>query len=1008
MQKTLNIKLLGETTITLENEPVSGLRSRTAEALLIYLACEQRPFSRQYLAEFFWEARDPEQSAANLRAALSMLRKQVGDHLHVTRQTVAFNSGAPYRLDVAEFLAAAEETKGEESETNAAAWETAVSTYGGVFLKGFSLRDSRGFEEWALLKREHLQQQALLLLRRLLRRQLSDGRSDAALTTADKLLRLNPLSEWAHHQKMILLARSGQRQAALVQYQTCCTLLQDELGVEPGPETAALAERLRRAGQVPRHNLPPPPTLFVGREQELDELNRQLTDPNCRLLTIIGPGGMGKTRLALAGARRLIPTGYFLNGIRFVPLADASTPAHIPSLIAAAAGVALKGDAPPGEQAAAALANEEMLLVLDNMEHLLEGSAGDETAAFLARLLAAAPLVTLLVTSRRRLYLREERLFDLTGLDVPAGVDRKAAMQCSAVQLFMQTAASVRRHFRPTSDDIAAMVDICRTLGGMPLGIELAAAWLRHMPCPAIAQTLHTGIDLLTTSLRNVPDRHRSLTAVFDHSWRLLTDGERQIFARLSLFRGGFTAEAAQAVAKAAPHDLNALVDHSLLRRENGRYTLHDLLRQYAAGRLAQDSDEAALRQAHAAFFLTFLAGQGSGEEIGQRRAIRAELPNIRAAWQWTAVHGDPDALLPAATTLHNFYSAESAFHEGIQLFSDTLGMTENEPGNTAKRDPLLRADLLGRKARMHIHVGQLDAARRALDEAILVMRQVEDPGRFATLLGYVAITAFYAGEFEQAITLAQESLQTAVAGGDGDGQAFAASFLGSCHKALGNYAAAADYFHRSVAVYEQMGDDLGRAMTLNNLGNLAQAQGDYAAAQAYYLTCSRLFQENNHLHGAATTLANAGRLARKLGDLTQAAALLEESLQMKREQQDGRGTAVALIGLADVSLAAGDGAAARVYLHEGLALARQTGDVKLALEGTAIAGAMANWVDQDLRWAARLLAFVFNHPALTQEVREQVALLQASFTLDVWEAASEWAGKQTVEGVIGSVIGAA
>ena len=983
----LTLNLLGEVTICLGDESILGLRSRTAEALLIYLACEQRPFSRQYLAEFFWEARNPEQSAANLRAALSMLRKQVGDYLLITRQTVAFNGDLPYRLDVVEFTTAA--ARLQTAVTSAvpagpqeiAALETAVALYGGAFLNGYALRESRDFEEWNLVKREQLQQQATLLLRRLIAALLAAGRSAAALDHADHLLRLNPFSEWAHRQKMLALARGGQLQAALRQYQRCQALLLDEFGAKPNPETAALAGRIRAAAQAPRHNLPPAPTPFIGRAPELADLEAQLLNPACRLLTIIGPGGAGKTRLALEAARRLIPSGYFLNGLRFIPLADAAAPDLIPNLIAAELGLALQGNAPPAEQLAAALAGQELLLVLDNLEHLMEGETAAATADLLANLLAKAPLVTLLVTSRSRLYLREERLFDVSGLDLPAEGASHDALQTGAVQLFLQTAQSIQRHFSPSEADLAAIVAICRTLEGLPLGIELAAVWLPQLSCAAIADKLRASSALLATSLRNVPARHRSLTAVFDHSWALLPPARQAIFARLALFRGGCTAAAAQAIAGASLDDLAALGAQSLLRQESGRYTLHELLRHYAAEKLAQSDAATAVAQAHAAYFFDYLSKQGSGEEMGQRQAIRTELANIRAAWETTAAHGNEAALLPAAATLHNFYSAESRFHEGIDVFQYALEPPDR-PKETAVAGDMalsaqLRADLLGRKARLHIHVGQLEAARQALDGAMQALQQVDDPDRLATILGYVAITAFYAGEFPRAILLAEESLALATTHGDQDGVAFALNFLGSCHKALGDYAAAADAFTRAVTAYEQLGDELGQAMTLNNLGNLAQAQGDLSTARAHYTTCSRLFQKHNHNHGAATTLANAGRLALRQGDYAQARRQLAESLALKQALNDARGMGVALAGLGAVSVATGAYAQARDELVRALELAQKSGDAKLAVEALA---PLAAWHGRqgDRQTAAQLVAFVRAHQAASQEIREQIEKVAA------------------------------
>ena len=983
----LTFKLLGEATIALNNSPVTEIGSRTAEALLIYLACEQRPFARQYLAELFWEERDPEQSAANLRAALSMLRKQVGDYLIVTRQTAAFNSELPHHLDINEFTTTADggrRTTDGEPLSAVYRLSSAVALYAGDFLDGFYLRESRAFEEWSLLKREQLQQQAILLLRRLLADPAVMQDATTALAYASQLLALNPFSEYAYQQKITALARSGQLRAALQQYQACRAWLQAELGVEPGPETAALAQRIERASQTPRHNLPPAPTPFVGRAQELADLQARLIDPRYRLLTLIGSGGAGKTRLALEAARRLVATGYFLNGLRFISLVNADAPGQIPPLVAAELGLTLQGEGTLSDQLAAALAGEEMLLILDNLEHLMEGAAGDETADLLARLLGQAPLLTLLVTSRRRLQLQEEWLFDVSGLALPEAnaADATAADATSAdsIQLFLQTAERMQRHFQATADDLTAVVRLCRALEGLPLGIELAAGWLRQLSCAEIARQLDESMALLATDLRNVPARQRSMTAVFDYSWSLLPDRARQLLARLSIFRGGFTAVAAQATTGAGTADLALLVDHSLLRVVDGRYTLHELLRQYAADRLEALGENETIAQAHAAYFLDYLQGQGEGEKAGQRQAIRLELANIRAAWETAVSQEDEAALLQAAGTLHNFYSAESRFQEGIALFQGALrreGRRAKEEGGRANNwpPPVLQADLLGRTARMQIHIGQVKTAGRTLDSALAALSQVDDPARQSTLLGYVAITAYYAGEFARAAALAEESRALAERLGDQDGVAFALTFLGSCHKSRGDYAAAADSFHRAVAVYEQMGDDLGKGMALNNLGNLAQAQGDFAAAQDYYLTCSRIFQEQEHLHGASTTLSNAGRLALRQGAYEQARQLLTESLQLKRALNDGRGEGVALAGLGAVSTRLGEYTRAWGELQGALQLARQSGDDKLAVE--VLLPLAAYYGEQgELARAGQLLAFVQGHQAAVAEIREEAAQL--------------------------------
>jgi DNA-binding SARP family transcriptional activator/predicted ATPase len=968
----LTFHLLGEVTIALDNRPISSLGSRSAEALLIFLACDRRPLARELLAELFWPERNPEQSAANLRAALSMLRKQVGDYLLVTRQTVAFNSALPFRIDAETFQQAA-----ESADTPLAAARIVLEQYGGDFLHGFFLRDSFAFDEWTTLRREQISQRAIALLRSALDRWSTPDDLPFLLACADKLLQLDPLSEWAQRQKMGLLLRSGRFSAALQQFQACRQMLADELGVEPALETTRLAGRISRVTQVPRHNLPPPPTPFVGRQRELDDLVPHLLRPDYRLVTLIGPGGAGKTRLALEAARRLIPTGYFVNGLRFVSLAEAERAALVSDLVAAALDIPLRGEAPAAQQLAAALADQELLLVLDDLEQVMEGADGEVLADWLADLLQHAPDLTLLVTSRRRIGLHEEWLFDLDGLPFPAQDAGEAGLETEAVQLFLQVAERVQRHFRPNSADLAAINTLCHTLEGLPLGIELAASQVRHLRCGEILAALQHNIALLASRVRNIPPRHRSLIAVFDHARALLPAAVQPLLPRLALFRGGFSADAAHTVSGASPADLALLADHSLLRHDEGRHALHPLLRQWLAEQLAATGAQATISAAHADWFFRFLAAQGDGESPEARAAIGVELPNIRAAWQHAIAGRDGERLRVAGRTLHSFFSSASRFQEGIALLQEALQPADD---GSVWLPPRLHADLLGRIGRMQSQIGRLQAAHTTLQQGLALLEGQDDPLQESILLGYVAITTFHAGDFEQAAALIRQSLHLSQRLEDEEGISFALNFLGTCLKALGRYDEATEVFTQALDLTVRMGDDLARAMLLNNLGNLAQAQGDFAAAQRHYLACSELFRVLDHQHGVATTLSNAGRLATQQGDPARGRALLEESLALKRQMQDQRGMAVALIGLANASAGLREEARAQAELAEALPLAHQAGDVKLVLEGIAVGAALA--AQRGSQESARqLVRFVLAHQATAREVRDAVTALQNGLT---------------------------
>lgn len=966
MSNQLVIRLFGGVEIELAGRPLTDLGTRKADALLAYLVCHHRPFAREQLAELLWDEREQQQALANLRSVLSVLGRKLQPYLLITRQTVAFNHDSDYWLDTAEFERLAAET----SLTNL---QQALSLYRGDFLEGFYLRDCRGFEEWSLVERERLQRLAVSGLRLLVEDCAARGRYQTGLELVDRLLQIDNLSEYAHRQKMNFLLRSDRRNAALHHYEQVSGLLSAELGIEPSPATQALYRRFLALDFPPPCRLPANLTPFVGRQPEIAAILHRLNSPDDRLITILGPGGVGKTRLAIAAAETIArqQPGLFLDGIFYLPLAAIPTADALPLYLAEAIGLTLSGSDPAQTQLLDHLRDREKLLVLDNYEHLL--NQGETAVTLLATILQEAPAVKLLVTSRERLNLYGEHLLELTGLALPPDEPVENPATFDAVALFLQQAQRVQRNFAPAGDQMADLIRACRLLEGMPLAIELAAGWVRQHTCTEIVAHIQTSLDFLQTTYHNVPPRQRSLRAVFDYSWGLLQPSCQADFACLSIFPDTFTAEAALAVARVTGETLLTLLDKSLLQHsaETGRYQIHPLLRQYATEKLG---DAPPVAQSHAAYYLDFLAAQGSGEQPAERAAIRADLPNIRTAWHWTADQQNLADLARVAPTLHNFYSVQSWFQAGIDAFQAALAAVPAEP-NAEQAGPL--CELWGRQARLHIHIGQLEAARLALAQAALHLPHINNPEQRVAIVGYLAITTFYAGDYTQAAALATESLQLAEAAGDLKGIAFGLNFLGSCAKAQGDYPQAHDYFERAVTAYRQNQDELGAAMVLNNLGNLAQARADYDAAQHYYQLCTDLFKSLDHPHGRATTLANWGRLALQLKEYDKAEQLLHESLALKREQHDERGAAVALVGLGAVSVAKGSYLEASQQLAEALSLAQKAGDMKTTLEGM-VAIAALRWRQGNPAAAARLLAFILQQKTTTQEVCQQAEQLAA------------------------------
>ena len=592
----LSVHSLGSLHVTLDGNPVTGFESNKVRALLIYLAVESdRPHSREALAGFLWP-NQPERSARhNLSQALSNLRQAIRDDeaaspfLQVTRRTVQFNPESDHWLDVATFsthVAASETHTHHRLETCEACiqqLEQAVELYQGSFLAGFFVDESVPFEDWTLLLRERFHRLALDALYHLAKHHERRRDYDRARRYARRQIEMDPWREEAHQQLMRLLARSGQRSAALQQYETCRRILAGELNVEPHQETTALYERILAAGRVRPHNLPDQPTPFVGREEELTEIAERLEDPTCRLLTLVGPGGTGKTRLAIQAATESLDA--FLQGVYFVPLSPVSSAKFLVSTVADALGFQFRGPSggEPTAQLVDYLREKELLLVMDSFEHLLQ-----ETE-LLTDILHSAPHVKILVTSRERLNLRAEWLLEVQGLTYPRDEQTARAQEYNALKLFLQNVRRVRGDFVLSEETQPYVVRICRLVEGMPLGIELASASVRMFSCEQIAEEIQRDIDFLTTSLRDVPKRHRSMRAVFDHSWNLLSKTEREVFCKLSVFRNGFRREAAKKVARATLPILGALVDKSLLRQTpSGRYNVHELLRQYAAEKLDQ------------------------------------------------------------------------------------------------------------------------------------------------------------------------------------------------------------------------------------------------------------------------------------------------------------------------------------------------------------------------------------------------------------------------------------
>lgn len=919
----LTIRLLGEFALEQDGRRLS-LGSRKAEALFAYLVMQARPLSRETLATIFWDDSNPDQAGANLRKLLSHLRQFLNPYLLIERQTVEFNRRTNYWLDVAEFVRLMQPGMAVPNR------QTAVPLYRDHFLAGLRLPDAQDIEAWLALERERYRRQFADGLHTLMQHALQEREYEPGISYARRLLALDPLSEYAHRQLMLLLARSGQISAAIAQYHACHQTLLTELGIEPTPATTNLFARLETAVAHPAE-LPTPTDSFIGREAELSRTHQMLNDPACRLLTLLGPGGIGKTRLALhTAAERTID---YVHGVHFVSLTAVDSSHALVTAVADVLGLSLAGPAPPQQQLIAALQTREMLLVLDNCETLFlpETSAAVDV---LADLLQQAPQVQLLATSRERFNFQAEQVLPLAGLPYPLPgtepADTKSATTSPAIRLFAERGKTAVPSFALTPANLPHAAHICQLVDGVPLALELAAALLPRYDAAAVAAAIAESLDFLSGDTAS-PDRHSSLRAVFESSWAQLLPEEQIVFCRLSVFRGSFTAEAAIAVAQASYQDLLALVDKSFLRLgDDGRYYLHEVLRHYAAEKLAVAEKSAAANR-HMDTFCHFLEQQGAalvGTQVGPAQAaMQQELENVRQAWRWAVHRQQWSQVARALAGLSRYFQLHGPFAEGVALFGlAIIGLSEAEDQDEW---PELLAECHGQTAVFHNEQGAYDRAITHAQAAV----ELAFPGTAGHLAARVEIGRALVGQgmYDTAVPYLQDTLdmlhQSAVS--EAQRRAIAADSLRACGLAAhyqGTYPQAYDLFSQALQLARQTGNCWVESGLLNNLGVVSKNMGNLPAARAYYEQNLQLAAAIGDRRGLSKTLVNLGSVLRMLGHAAGSRAAYEEALHLKREMGDRQGESLALNNLGNVAAQLGDYAGAQAYYRQALQLFRDIG----------------------------------------------------------------------------------
>jgi predicted ATPase/transcriptional regulator with XRE-family HTH domain len=763
--------------------------------------------------------------------------------------------------------------------------------------------------------------------------------------------------------------------------QTFIRVARGEINLErlhsPSPDSSAAApdpQPVTRSNQIPLQ-----PTPLVGRESELAAMKNLFDDPQCRLLTLTGMGAIGKTRLAIEFASRQLPS--FPGGIYYVPLTSIKSADAIIPGIAAAFGLVFTGTGDPREELInymAALMTQTALLVLDNFEHLLGPSTPGGTIGavdLVSELLQRIPPLRVLTTSRERLNLLGEWTYEIHGLETPPQEFAGSLDNYSAAVLFMQSSHRAKADFEVTEEEQTAIIQICRLVEGVPLAIELAAAWINILSCQEILKEIHSNIDFLTTTMHDVPKRHRSLKATFEHSWKLLSADEREVLSRLSVFHGRFDRSAAEKIAEASLPVLASLVSKSLVRHlEHGRYDLHEVVRQYALSHLDEDPQLCLLTcDLHSDYYLKFISRfEKSLKNAKQQEAmweISSVLDNIRAAWRWAVKQQKYPIIGAALRSVGWYFEVAGLLREGVERLEPLIQALQAEVRDDGL-DRLLGTALL-HQGLLHFRKGLFVRAEELYKEGIAILRNTDDQARLADGLIFLGILTHLNGNFLQAKVLLNEGLEYAQASDAQWFVAYAIYNIGYVDSLMGDYQKGYKKMLVGLDKFRLVGDPHYIALGLNFLVPILIKLGHYEEAKAFMWESIALCEKTKNRWGMGTAYRYLGSVIMAKGQYTEAQAHFHKSLEIFGEYTEGWDIALSSLYLGEAAMMEDNLTEARKYVLRALRISVDSQSIPIALDSLV---GLAHLQVQDGRPedALELSIHILDHPSISQDTRDR------------------------------------